>query len=107
MSASRELSSRLWRSSRKRVVGAMEAHVEARAAGDVPERVREKGLADADGPEDHDVAVRLDEAQARQLLQHTPIEADLGGLVPALEHHVGVEASIVGAARGRRAVPAL
>jgi len=65
----------------------------------VAERAGQKGLADADGPEDDDLPVRLDEAQAGQLGEDALVEVDLGALVPAFEGHVGVEARGVGAAR--------
>lgn len=53
-----------------RGVGAEEPHAEARAAGKVTERAGEEGLADADGPEDDDVAMSGHEAERAELLEH-------------------------------------
>ena len=63
----------------------------AAAAGDVAERVGEEGLADADGADDGDVGVRLEEAQRDELVPERAVEGDLGGRVPVLEGHGGVE----------------
>ena len=46
------------------LVGADGEDSGAAPAGDVAERVREKGLADADGADDRDVGVGIEEAQA-------------------------------------------
>ncbi len=43
----------------------------AAATGDVPERVREEGLPDADGPDDGDMGMRLEEAQRGEFLRAT------------------------------------
>ena len=47
------------------------------AAGDPAERVREEGLADADGADDRDVGVRVDEAQRRGLVPQRSVVGDL------------------------------
>src|SRR6185312_6646981 len=86
-------------------VGAQQSYVEARAAAEVAERVRQERLADAHGAEDHDVAVILDEAQRDELIHDPAVVRHLRGLVPALEHHVGIQTGDVGATDRRRAVP--
>lgn len=85
----------------EQVVAAVEHHVEFGAAGDVPERVGDKDLADADRSEHDDVTLRLHEAQADKLLQDAAVLGDLGSLVPALEHHVVNEPGIVCSPRRR------
>ncbi len=65
-------------------------------AGDVAEGLRDEGLADADGPEDDDVAMGLEEAKARQLGEHALVEAHLRRLVPRLEAHPRIEARLAG-----------
>ena len=49
-------------------------------------------LADADGSHDHHVVAGIDEPQRAQLVPGLPVERDLGGVVPVVERHVGVEA---------------
>ena len=45
-----------------------------RAAGDVAERVREKRFADADGADDRDMVMALQEAEGRELVEERAIE---------------------------------
>src|SRR6478752_7192638 len=71
------------------------------------EGVGDKGLADTDGPEHDDIALCLHEAKAHKLLQDATVVGDLGGLVPALEHHVIDEAGVVGSACGGGIAPPL
>ncbi len=69
------MSSRLWRKRAQHLVGAREAHVIAVPARDVAERLRDEGLADADGTEHDDVTMRFEKAQARELGEHALVEA--------------------------------
>ena len=64
------------------LVGALEVHADAPAAGDVAEGGGDERLADADRPEDEDVAGLVDEAQRDELGPHGPVVGDLGGVVP-------------------------
>jgi len=65
-------------------------------ASDVTEGLRDEGLADADGPEHDDVTVCFEKTQARQLREHSLVEADLGRLVPHLEAHRRIETRFAG-----------
>ena len=78
----------------------------AAAAGDVAEGVGEEGLADADGADDGDVGVGLEEAQRDELVEQRAVEGDLGGRIPRLELHRGIEAGALGAERDGLAVAA-
>src|SRR5580658_510450 len=85
-------------------VGAHEADVVAVAAGDVAEGLRHERLADTDGPEDHHVTMGLEESQAHKLGEHALVEGDLGGFVPQLQAHRGIEPGVAGAVVGGGAV---
>src|SRR5678815_6089314 len=85
----------------------MQSDIEARAASDMPERVGDESLADADGAEHDDVAQGLDEPETGELLEHASIECDLRCLIPSLEDHVGVEPSVISAACSGGAAPTL
>jgi hypothetical protein len=78
----------------------------AAAAGGVTDGVSEEGLADADGADDGDVVVGLEEAQGKELAEELSVEGDLGGLVPALDLLCGIELSFLRAERGGLAVAA-
>ena len=67
-------------------------HAVAAADGGVAEGGGQEGLADSDGAEDQGVVAGVDEAQRAQLVPDLVVEVDLGGGVPVLERHVGVEA---------------
>ena len=69
------------------LVGADGEHGGAAPAGDVAEGMREKGLADADGADDGDVGVRVEEAQRGELVEERAIEGDLRGAVPGVQAH--------------------
>ena len=58
-------------------------------------------LADPDRTQDQHVVAGVDEAQRAQLVADRLVEGDLGGVVPVLEAHVGVEAGGPGPQRGR------
>jgi hypothetical protein len=60
------------------LIGADREDGGAAPARDVAEGVSEKGLADADGPDDRDVGMRVEEAQGRELIEEGAIEGDLG-----------------------------
>ena len=88
------------------LIGADGEHGGAAPAGDVAERMGEKGLADADGADDGDVRVGVEEAQRRELVEERAIEGDLRGRVPRVEVHGGIQAGFLDAqrhARGSRA----
>jgi hypothetical protein len=68
--------------------------------------VGEEGLADADGADDGDVGVGLDEAQRAELGPQLEVESDLGRAVPRLELVLGVEVRLVSAELTREAVAA-
>ncbi len=57
------------------LVGADREDGRAAPAGDVTERVREEGLADADGADDGDVGMGFEEPQRHELVEERPIEA--------------------------------
>jgi len=77
-------------------IGADGAHGGAAGAGELPERVGEEGLADADGADDGDVFVLVEEAQRGELTQQGAVEGDARGVVPALEPPRRVEAGLLG-----------
>src|SRR5579862_3571952 len=79
---------------RQHLIGAQEVDVVAMTAGEVTESVGDEGLADADGPENDDVPMRLQEAQRTELCEELLVEGDLGRLVEPLERHVGVELGV-------------
>ena len=54
--------------------------------------VGEKGLADADGPDDGDVSVRVEEAQRRELVEGLAIKGHCRGGVPGVSAHRGIQA---------------
>ena len=83
-----------------------EADAVAVPARDVSERTREKRLAHADGAEDHDVSMGLEEAKARELGEHALVEGDLRGLVPLLEAHRRIERGLARAMIGGRRLAA-
>jgi hypothetical protein len=58
----------------------------------VAEGVGEEGLPHADGPDDGDVVVGLQEAERGELIQQCAVEGDLRGGIPVLELRGGVEA---------------
>ena len=64
------------------LVGADGEHGRPAPAGDVAEGMREKGFADADGADDGDMGVRIEEAQRGELVEERAIEGDLRGAVP-------------------------
>jgi len=51
----------------------------------VAEGVREKGLADADRPDDRDVVMGLEEAEGGELVEDGAVEGDLRRGIPVLE----------------------
>ena len=69
------------------------------------EGVGEEGLADADGADDRDVGVGLEEAERRELVEQGAIEGHLRGGVPRLELHAGVEAGALDAGGHGQRVP--
>jgi hypothetical protein len=91
ISASWELSSRLARRSLEEPVAAFEVHGDAPSHGGMTEGGREKGLADPDGSHDERVVAGLDEAQRGELPPDPPVVVDLGGVVPTVQRHGGVE----------------
>jgi hypothetical protein len=60
------------------------------------EHIGDEILTDADRSEHNYVALSLDEAEARQLLEYAPVEGSPWRLVPAVEDHVGIEPIGVG-----------
>ena len=83
-------------------VGAVEGDAVAAAHGGVAEGGGHEGLADADGAEDQGVVAGVDEAQRAQLVEDLVVVVDLGGGVPVLQGHVGVEAGGAGPQAGAR-----
>ena len=79
----------------------------AAATGDMAEPRGEVGLADADRPEDEDVVMRFEEAQAGELGEKLTIEADLGGVVPGLELERRVQTSPLRAQARREQIATL
>ena len=77
----------------------------AAAAGDVAQGVGEEALADADGPDEGDVVMRLQEAEGDELGEEGTIEGDMGRGVPVLELGAGVEAGPLRPQGGGQAVP--
>jgi hypothetical protein len=71
----------------------------------VTERVREEGLPDADGAEDHGISVILDEAKGDELVHDPTVVGRLRALVPALEHHVWIQSGLLGSPSGGVAIP--
>ena len=82
-------------------VAAFEVDAEAATHSGVAEGGGDEGLADPDGPHDDGVVAGVDEAQRPQLVQHGAVVGDLGGVVPLVDRHVGVEAGGSGASVGR------
>ena len=78
----------------------------AAAAGEPAEGVGEEGLADADGADDGDVGVGVEEAQRDELVPERAVVGDLGRRVPVLELHGGIELGLGGAQRDGGAVAA-
>ena len=78
----------------------------AAATGDVAQGVGEKALADADGPDEGDVVMRLQEAERDELVEERAIEGDVGRGVPVLELGARVEAGPLRPQGGGQAVPA-
>lgn len=78
----------------------------AASAGDVAERMGEKRFADADGADDRDVRVCIEEAERRELVEQRPVEGDLRGGVPGLESHGGIEVGFLDAQRHGQTLPA-
>ena len=76
----------------------------AAPAGDVAEGMREKGLADADGADDGDVRVGVEEAQRGELVEERAIEGDLRGGVPSVQAHVRIQAGLLDPQRDGEAV---
>ena len=66
--------------------------------------VGEEGLADAHGPDDGDVGVRVQEAQRRELVKERAIEGHLRGGVPGVQAHRGIQAGVLHAKRDGEAV---
>jgi hypothetical protein len=87
-------------------VGAEGEHGVAAPACDVAEGVRQVGFPYADGPDDGDVVMRLDEAQRGELVEERTVELDLRGRVPALELAVGLGVGALRAERGGLAIAA-
>jgi hypothetical protein len=88
----------------EQLVGAEHAHLKAGVTREVAEGVRNERLSDADWAEDDHLAMTLAESRRRQLGEDAAVVVDLG-LVPSLEHHVGVEPGVVGAAPGSGRLP--
>jgi hypothetical protein len=68
--------------------------------------VGEKTLADADGADEGDVVMRLQEAERDELGEERAIEGDVGGGVPVLELGARVEARPLRPQGSGQAVPA-
>ena len=81
-------------------VGAVEGDAVAAAHGGVSEGGGHECLADADGAEDQGVVAGVDEAQRAQLVEDLVVVVDLGGGVPVLQCHVGVESGGAGPQAG-------
>src|SRR6266545_3162918 len=64
----------------------------AAATGNVAQGVGEKALADADGADEGDVVMRLQESERAELTEEGPIDRDLRGRVPVLELGRRIEA---------------
>jgi len=73
------------------LVGAKREHRVSAPARRVAERVREERLAYANGPDDGDVFMRVDEPQRDDPVPERLIEVYLRGCIPALQLHVGIE----------------
>jgi hypothetical protein len=72
----------------------------------VAERVREKGLAHPDGPDDGDVVMGFQEAEGGELVEERAVEGDLRRGIPVLELRAGVEARTLRAeGRGQAIAP--
>jgi len=89
------------------LVGADGEHSVLVPARDVAECVCEEGLANADGANDRDVPVRLDEPHRDELVEQLLVVLHFRRRVPALELHVGLEERALGAGRRCGAVAAL
>jgi len=76
----------------------------AAAARDVAEGVGQEGLADADGADEGDMVMRLEEAKGDELVEQRAIEGDRGGGVPVLELSTRIEAGPLGAQGGGEAI---
>ncbi|MEB2283559.1 MAG: hypothetical protein OZ922_02635 [Myxococcales bacterium] len=76
----------------EKIVDTREEHVVPGAAGGVPEDAREKSLADADGAQEDDVFVALDEAEAEEVADPVAIESDRRVPIEALEGLLFLEA---------------
>ena len=68
--------------------------------------LREKGLAHANGADDGDVLVGIEEAQGHEFVEERTVEGDLGGVIPRFKTHRGIEPGFVGAQRDGLAVAA-
>jgi hypothetical protein len=66
-------------------IAAEEEHTASGSAGAVSEGTGEEGLADADGPEEEDVLVALEEAEAEEIADPVPVEGDGGIPVEVLK----------------------
>jgi hypothetical protein len=78
----------------------------AAAAGDVAEGVSEEGLADADGADEGDAVMSLQEAEGNKLIEQGAIEGDGGRRVPVLDLGTGIEAGALGAQGGGETIAA-
>ena len=87
--------------------GCAPAYAHLVAAGNVSERVREKGLSDADGTDDGHVAVRLDEAHRDELVEQLLVVLDLRRRIPSFEVHAGSELRALRACRRGGAIATL
>src|SRR5207302_1926407 len=69
----------------------------AAGTGEVAKGMGEKRLADADGADDGDVLVLIEEAERGELLEERAVEGDAGGVIPALDAYGGIEPGLGGA----------
>jgi hypothetical protein len=65
----------------------------------VAEGVREKRFADADRADDRDVGVGVEEAQGGELIEQRAVKRHLGGRIPRLQAHRGIQPRLLHAQR--------
>jgi len=70
----------------------------------VAEGLGETGFADADGTDDGDVRMGVEEAQRRELIEEGAVEGDFRGAIPGLQSHGGIQTSFLDAERDGEAV---
>jgi hypothetical protein len=73
-------------------------------ATDVAQRVREEGLADADGADDRHVGMGVEKPQRGELVEERTVDGDLRGRIPVLQAHGRIQAGLLDAQRDGEAL---